>query len=417
MTGRFTAHLESLPSVRAQIDAIVRAVQQRRNVIVLLQRDICTEAFADALRNALSFARVMVSEIGDGGGDLEALLTRTFPPTRGTARPGSRLAPALEQARDLVIVLQLGRVSGTGTPAGTVLDEWARLQKVDPELPVFCALINGASGMAHLPREDVHVKVVRTSTGPTLLEMRQLCRAEATADGTSLQAVWREHLGPALAGNDFRLLDVLWDRLEAPFEELHQLLVDYAAHREWSASTVQALRRQLPAGRGLRQGLINVDVPQALLAHWAEGLLQWSPEAGLEVHPAALTVSGGREQVRHRVWRAQVSLILPLIDHLRVSICRQMLDTKGLEWAILELPKDVDEAERLKSDSMTCQLGQLTHVLGKDRATRDVYGVARRMRDMRNDLAHYRLVTFDHLHDLHRHVSLSMQDWQDAIWA
>ena len=74
--------------------------------------------------------------------------------------------------------------------------------------------------------------------------------------------------------------------------------------------------------------------PRPWRSLWAEGGLQWSMEHGIEVHPSALACLGLTSDLSHRLWRGQARLLLPLLDELRLTICRRLTDRLGDGWAV-----------------------------------------------------------------------------------
>ena len=111
-------------------------------------------------------------------------------------------------------------------------------------------------------------------------------------------------------------------------------------------------------------------------AAWDEGSLD-TFEGGEFVHSAHLAANGAEREIRRRLWRAEVSVLFPLIEEHRVALLPQ------LPW----LSRECDDAAGL-------EIGEIRHLLSSrrwpvgDRVFNQVQGLWR----MRNELAHLRPV-------------------------
>lgn len=99
--------------------------------------------------------------------------------------------------------------------------------------------------------------------------------------------------------------------------------------------------------------------------------------------------------LRHRLWRAQVALMLPLVDRLRLAVCSWIGQRHEEDWPLLlGAPKDPFEREAVADDPFACQWGHLVEVLRAPelRELHALQPTARVARDIRNQLAHQRCV-------------------------
>lgn len=93
---------------------------------------------------------------------------------------------------------------------------------------------------------------------------------------------------------------------------------------------------------------------------WAHGALSWTLEFGLELHTAAMAVLGRDEEVKHRLWRGQAELLLPLIDHMRLMVCTDLAHSYGKNWPMrYGLPTSEEEKAAVQASPLACQWGYL----------------------------------------------------------
>jgi hypothetical protein len=230
-----------------------------------------------------------------------------------------------------------------------------------------------------------------------MLELRLLCRgADIQADAITQ---WREHLLPALAGDDVALAASLWDSLSLGTCAIKQQLRLFARQRGW---TVESLRDWGAEGIASTQfhnsGKPQLRPPEAVRALWAHGALSYTPEQGLELHTAAVALLEREEDLQHRLWRGQANLLLPLIDGLRLRLCAHLTRRYGSDWPIRwDKPNSSEELEAVINTPFACQWGYLRHLLRQCsafRLERVSLPLVERSHRMRNELSHYRPIDF-----------------------
>ena len=129
------------------------------------------------------------------------------------------------------------------------------------------------------------------------------------------------------------------------------ILRDFAAERHWHADT--------PRG-------------------WEHGTIDHASEQ-LVVHSALLEVCGDERPIRSRLWSAQASVLLPLVEQRRVEIIRdqssKIRTPVSTEWGSITDPLDLS-------------IGQLAWVLPKASTTDALRRRIGRLTKVRNCLAH-----------------------------
>lgn len=281
----------------------------------------------------------------------------------------------------------------------------------------ICALVPAALVLEQLPQSNVRLGIHWWWSIPSNLELRLLCRTQDSneLDGdephATAETAWREHLLPALAGCDLGLAGALWDVVCEGEEAINRTLHEWAYSRGWSPDRLQSWgANDLLLGSPSQNG-IGVRPPLIWGTLWAHGAMHRTHEHGLELNTAALQVLGHHEAVRHRIWRGQAALLMPLIDSVRMRLCRHMTKVYKRGWAIRwELPKEDRELVAIQESDYGCELGFLYHLLythSKDelKAQREWVPLIRLARDIRNDLAHYKSISFGEFKAFWREVS------------
>lgn len=112
---------------------------------------------------------------------------------------------------------------------------------------------------------------------------------------------------------------------------------------------------------------------------WESGTVD-GPTDRPTVHSALLWISGETRLVRQRVWAAQAAVLLPLVEERRNALvprCRRYL----------KLPVETEGGQKVY-DPFELGMGQLAWHLERTTAPRAVKKQVRRLRDVRNKLAH-----------------------------
>ena len=148
----------------------------------------------------------------------------------------------------------------------------------------------------------------------------------------------------------------------------------------WDFDTASAL---------VAQGNRTILNPTEFLRSWArergwtdDTPLDWglgtASRSGL-LHPARAALDEPPTEIHRRVWSAQLSVLLPWIETRR-------LDTVADN--IYELRRHMREAGDGQRDAYELELGELSALFSRRGADRDARRTFRRLRDVRNKLAH-----------------------------
>ena len=112
---------------------------------------------------------------------------------------------------------------------------------------------------------------------------------------------------------------------------------------------------------------------------WEKGTVDGSTERPT-VHSALLEVCGASRLVRQRIWAAQAAVLLPLVEERRVGLV-------GRYGRYLELPIETEDGRRV-DDPLDLDLGQLAWYLDRRGKPQVLRKQVRRLRRIRNRLAH-----------------------------
>lgn len=250
---------------------------------------------------------------------------------------------------------------------------WERfLRRVEPRIrgrdawqrPLFCCVVRGLPP-DRLPREEVALAVIPwddafTKTDALLwasmlaadLDEGRLARRVRAAVTAEL-ALWDVDLAE-------RLIRLSLAELLQPDEALRATRDSY----QWSGSSEARWES------GQRQRFDGVDTR----------------------HSADLRRAGDADEVRRRIWRGQVATLFPFVEEQRQRLVRR--------YAGRLRPVTAENGERVKPQDL--EIGQICWQLvsnGGARIMLEEQQVIRRLRDVRNDLAHLRTVSAEQLAD------------------
>ncbi|MDX1994028.1 MAG: hypothetical protein SF029_16705 [bacterium] len=260
--------------------------------------------------------------------------------------------------------------------------------------PALCVIVSAAH-YTHFPENDQYFNVHVWWQMPSAFEILLLCRfAESTPHSrTSLR--WREHVLSSLVGGDATLVEFLWnDALTLDEEKLLDLLHRFGQKRGWSTECLKVWG--VDDFQQRERDSLHLP-PMGWRRLWTKGVVYTTVEYGAELHTAALAVLNRREDVLHRLWRGQAALLLPLLDQLRLEMCRRLTETYGREWPLWDDPKLPEEKLAVEQTPYACQWGHLEtllrhcHRLHTYQRWLPLVGTARRLR---NELAHYHPVSY-----------------------
>jgi len=217
---------------------------------------------------------------------------------------------------------------------------------------LFVAVLSGAAVAEAFPDEMALVRRDFRNVVDTLdLFMFALCRIPIAIERLEHRALMA-HTVSQVARWDCQLAELL---LSASLDEAlkpHDALREYAHSRGWTSDTSRS---------------------------WEHGTVDGPSERPI-VHSALLAVSGDSRSLRQRLWAAQASVLLPLVDELRVGLipdCRRYL----------ALPVETERG-KFVYDPFDLEIGQLSRCLDGAHAPPRMTQHVRWLRDVRNKLAH-----------------------------
>ena len=168
-------------------------------------------------------------------------------------------------------------------------------------LPALCVLGKLKDFGLHLPTSNEGIARIWWWGTPSALELKLACRIanEESGDGP-LAGRWREHVLPGLVGSDVQLAEHLWPDVIGDIGSIVEGLKMFWASIEESITVPDCSALTVPDCSALMEAIRNhqgafqggQELPKCLQEYWAKGSLIYSPEYGLEVHPALLANCG-----------------------------------------------------------------------------------------------------------------------------
>lgn len=226
----------------------------------------------------------------------------------------------------------------------------------------------------HLGTTSSRIKLRSLVGFPSALETRLLLRAASDGAGNLADFLWHEQIIASLAGSDLELAGLLSNRTLNDLSGIRCALADYAQMRSWTRAE---FGKELKGWTAIPRGSLP-QIPRHtrnLQLLWKQFTL-YTFEYGEEVHPAGLYLLGRVDELKHRVWRAQMTLALPLIDELRIRIYDLAHENLAVTWENHDIP----------------EIGELKYSLEQrpplSPERRQFYERVCRARDARNNLAH-----------------------------
>lgn len=417
---RLPGRLSQIPSVQHFLELLSEDLANRRSILTLVPdgvdpTEIWSALQAELWRRDFWLTEVSLPDLAGNGGPVMALsecLGITWPSSETP-----RTVANLMKVGNLPEIVQLEGLHELGDDARkewlAFLAQWAEASQGSFDAgrvpTALCVVAPAQAAASQIPDSNVHLAVHWWWGFPSGLELRLLCRLTDESDNSDTLARWREYLLPALAGSDLSFAQYLWNDLHLGIEDLIQRFSSFAKDRGWTAETLTAWGvDEFVNTRGYGPGRQRSSPPTQLRTLWTHGTLNWTAEYGLELHTAALAALGRDDEVRHRLWRGQAELLLPLIDHLRLTVCDHLTHSYGYDWPVRwhQPASSVEEAE-VRESPLACGWGYLAWLLRKCtqlRSEQRWLPLASRAHWIRNELAHYRPVSFQDFEGLWREI-------------
>ena len=397
----------SLPSTTALLDRIVISLGFGV-VIVLLPDHLSRDMVGRLIRNHIEKAfTISLCELSDPSEQdpLEACAE-----SMGASWPTPRTRRSIEnllRCDNLPDLLYVHRIGPDSAVWSEHIKKWAQEYVVlrtsgHTRLPALCVVGKLKDFGLHIPTNSESITRIWWWGTPSALEMRLACRIanEESGDGP-LAGRWREHVLPSLVSSDVQLAEHLWSEVVGDIGSLVEGLKKFWASIEESitVSDCSALMEAIKNHQGALQG--GQELPKCLQEYWAKGSLIYSPEYGLEAHPALLANCGQRSEVEKRIWRGEAELLLPILNELRLRVCNDLTERFGDEWPVKwVLPLFPQELEQVKETPLATELGHIDYLFRNTGAghpldsMRHLATIVRNARSIRNDIAHYKPVVY-----------------------
>ena len=411
-----------LPTVQRFLDRVVDDLIEGKSPVVLLPlgiepEDVWAQVFAKLDSRRFTYRSVYVSDLPSGAPPVSSIANElgiSWPDPTYSRTPSNLIK--LMHDSEILDIICLREVSVVNSDIWLqFLHEWnqenTRLVDQDKNLKPKPLLIidEAASILGNLPN-NVSDMTIRWWWGiPTSLEMRLLCRTLDSSESTSISGNWREHLIPSLSGNDVSFAEYLGTSVEGAQQELFASLRDFGIQMKWDAGKLEEWGANIFLDSRATYLKDNGSVPPREFRRlWANGVLWHTPEFGLELHSAALSLMDRGKDFQRRVWRAQIELLSPIVDDLRVTICGDLTQAFGGGWPLWIEPKFPDDVEDLRNDPYTIQWGHLEHLLEHCPQLRNhdpsFLKQVKTARRIRNYLYHYKVIQFSDFDRLSREM-------------
>jgi hypothetical protein len=411
----FSETLLIVPSAKQFVGMLVDELAARRSLIILLPSSISPDEVWLPLQTELwhrSFNRVKIwlPDIPEEYLPIAAIAEKLEINWEMAEAPITSLS--LMSKNSLPDIIQLEGFDQLSNLARKnwleFIKRWARASQTIADRGItptaICLITPGILLISDVPPSDLYLTIYWWWKFPSILETRLLCRLVDGDDHYQSVSRWRGQILPAIAGNDLDLIEYLWDEYHLSTSELEQKLCEFARLRGWTSTMLQAWgSRDFGAVTSRHHAHLTRIPPIKWNTLWAHGALVGTPEYGIELHTAALAILGRTDEIKHRVWRGQAELLLPLIDHMRLILCSYLTDSYGHDWPLRwDQPESPEEFEAIRSNPLACQWGYLERLLKKCQPLQGEHQwlrIASLARWIRNEIAHYRPITFHEFDD------------------
>jgi hypothetical protein len=404
------------------LDRVARDLSNRRSVVVLLPGGVEPETLRRPLedwlgRHGFAYSALPLTHLDNRPSPVEAvghwLAVQWEPPS------APRTVANLMLCAEMPNVLFLDEIELLDT---AIRQKWMQLvahwattvhhltDESKLAIPTsLCLIVPDRVVRTLLPAQELFLALHTWWGFPSVLETRLFCRSLNGDNTSNTSERWKESLLPPLCGHDWLLVEYLWDKTHLDVELMIESLREYAARRQWSVETLQAAAAmEFLVARTGGDGCTSGSPPARWLHLWQMGVLYWTPEYGIELHTAALAALGEHHQIRHRLWRGQAELVLPALDGLRLRVCQRLMERYGENWQTRLVDADRQpDREDATTDSLAIEWGRLEWLMRNCSALRAegrMLPLVAKARFIRNEIAHYKPITFSDYEDLWRHL-------------
>lgn len=406
----------SLPSTQAFIDSVTDVTGDGVK-IVLLPDNLSREMVGRLIRNRANSSKLRVDRIFDPGEESPVMSAANSMHASWPSPRTLRTVDNLLRCENLPDILYVHRIGAVRTWT-EFIEAWARefgqLRKSSAaKIPSLCVIAKLRDFDFTLPAGERNISTIWWWGFPSSLEIRLACRIagdrQANVDPAAIK--WREYVLPGLVGNDVQLAEYMWDFISDGTDQAVNNLAKYWGRLEDAkvaepidevVETVNAGRRRYDIGQGL---------PEQLWRLWAAGGLVYTPEYGLEPHPAFWAHSGRNSTVHHMIWRGQSELLLPFVNEIRLKVCQDLTATYGGGWPTKWVtPGSGHEVTEVNRSPLSTEIGHINYLLqnlGMRNRRHDLHpkrffaDLVFKAMKVRNEIAHYSPVSYRDYVDLY----------------
>lgn len=273
--------------------------------------------------------------------------------------------------------------------------------------PVFCVVAQAA---------DPTFKGLSSKLGLKIRYWYNLCSyAEAqsyyqtTVSGLRAgEHVWKAALLASLAGSDYDLARDLGDVVLRSTSEIFRRMGIIAAKRSWRPDELRREGVDLLLNTQLYVPLERLERTHPIRNLWNLGLVDYSHDHGWEIPSWVLALLDCRETFEHRIWRAQVEVVMPIINQLRLLAIQDLLRNHGTNWLTWPLPNQEGEMRSI-AEPFQAEPAFLRDLLfyheQKLQKEQDFLPAITQALLLRNRLAHYGTIEFVEYLDLLENVN------------
>ena len=399
----------TLPSARGFIDDISEAARTK-SVVVLIPDTVSRDMVARLINNRLDVFRIQYKNVPYSSDNLPAIWLSDQLNVRWPSPSTSKNIRNLLLCGGLPELIHVHDFN-TGEADDklkrerwlSLIHEWVRESGETQERRYgpssrLC-LVAKLKDFDFQPPEDKPGLSVHWWWGfPSSLEMRLACRI-SNQEETSHEAAnkWREQVLPALVGSDMKLAEHLWNDVLDSAETIIHSLREYARLEGFSVADGGELCE-------LKGPPSTVRPPCSMWKQWSKGAIVFTNEYGAEYHPALLANCGLVRDIERRLWRGQAEFLLPILNEIRIAVCDELTQTFGADWPTNPYRPQTDyELEAVEDDPRGAEFGHIENLLKyipKFRNKTKLLGMVSQGRMLRNEIAHYRPVSFREFDEL-----------------
>lgn len=411
-----------LPSVENFTGRLTDDLSKRRSLLVLLPAEAPINIFRDLLREELSqrqfsYKNISLSDYFVDENPLISVIKNLHVDWSNNAPYTIENLLRKNQLPEIIILDDYEQLSEEAHRNWmSFLVQWARICQSwteDRDFTTALCLIGAASPLLpFIPESNVYLDIHWWWGFPSTLEIHTLCRQNGQADDEGLRSRWREYILTSMVGGDYQLADDLWNNIHSGEESLLANLLDFAKKRGWTEDNLNRWgveQFSIFYNNSLHED--SLIPPKTLRMLWANGVIGRTSEYGIELHAAVLAVLNRYDELKYRLWRGQVQLLLPLINKVRLRLCEILTHKYGSDW-----PKwyskhfdNDDEYNRVCQNPLTCELGPLERILDETSSLHmdQSWFPLRYIRSIRNKIAHYEPIEFQDFEHLITQVNTS----------